>query len=219
MLRRFVVVGLSLLAGLLLIQQVLADQSSPNLAPAMVSLAGGSLTPTLALTPTATLTPTTIPTAAPISLDNYLPIVVKAPPTPTATPTPIPTATRIPTATPIPPTAIPPTPTLGTVNPSCDGAASSSPPNYPVAITNVNKAGNPETVTIRNISNQPVDINNWWICSMTGNQRHAILSGTLAPGQTLVVVSQANGPIWNNTATDPAALYRRDGFQVGYRSQ
>ncbi|MFD3164046.1 lamin tail domain-containing protein [Herpetosiphon sp. NSE202] len=213
MFRRFVVVGLSLLAGLLLIQQVLADQSSPNSTSAMVSLGGGSLTPTLALTPTATLTPTAIPTAAPISLDNYLPIVVKAPPPPTATPAPIPTAT------PIPPTTIPPTPTLGTVNPSCDGAASSSPPNYPVAITNVNKAGNPETVTIRNTSNQPVDINNWWICSMTGNQRHAILSGTLAPGQTLVVVSQANGPIWNNTATDPAALYRRDGFQVGYRSQ
>jgi hypothetical protein len=108
---------------------------------------------------------------------------------------------------------------LITVNPTCSGVANTAAPNLPIAIKNVNKAGNPETVTLRNQSTQTVDLTDWWICSMNGNQRHAILRGTIAPGQSLVIVSQAGGPIWNNTTTDPAVLFRRDGFQVSYRSQ
>ena len=53
---------------------------------------------------------------------------------------------------------------------------------------------------------------------MLGHQLHAVLSGTIAPGQSLVIPSQDGVPIWNNTS-DPSALYRRDGVQIGYRTQ
>jgi hypothetical protein len=54
---------------------------------------------------------------------------------------------------------------------------------------------------------------------MLGHQLHAVLSGTIAPGQSLVIASQAGAPMWNTTSTDPAALYQRDGVQTGYRTQ
>jgi hypothetical protein len=51
--------------------------------------------------------------------------------------------------------------------------------------------------------------------ALVSTARHAILSGTIAPGQTLVIPSQAGGPIWNNTSTDPAALYPAMVFRSG----
>jgi hypothetical protein len=147
-----------------------------------------------------------------------MPLVIMIPaPTPTLTPLPTATATTppvLPTATTIAPTA-----TLPAVTPVCEGVANANAPNSPIAITTVNKAGNPETVTITNVSAGTIDLSGWWICSMLGHQLHAVLSGTIAPGQSLVIPSQAGGPIWNNTSTDPAALYRRDGVQIGYRTQ
>jgi hypothetical protein len=179
----------------------------------------GSLPGRSAATPLLTTTPSATESLAP---QNFMPLIMMIP-SPTPTLTPIPTITPIPTATattaPAPPTATPivPTATLPAVNPFCDGVANANAPNNPIAITTVNKTS--ETVTIRNVSAGTIDLSGWWICSMLGNQRHAVLSGTIAPGQTLVIPSQAGGPIWNNTSTDPAALYRRDGVQIGYRSQ
>jgi hypothetical protein len=138
-------------------------------------------------------------------------------PTSTPTMTPIPTATA--TTSPAPPTATPimPTATMPAVTPVCAGVANANAPNTPIAIITVNKVG--ETVTIQNVSAGTIDLSGWWICSMLGHQLHAVLSGTITPGQSLVIASQAGAPIWNNTSTDPAALYRRDGVQIGYRTQ
>lgn len=172
------------------------------------------------------------PTAGPISRSNYLPLMMKAPP-PTATPTPLPptatptlpppTATPVPptpvppTMTPVPPTAVPPTATPRPVSPTCSLPVSDTTPNSPLQIVDVNKQA--ETVTLRNVTAQAIDMNNWWICSVTGSQLHAVLSGVLAPGQSIIIVSQAGGPIWNNSTPDPAALYDPFGVQISYRYQ
>jgi hypothetical protein len=52
------------------------------------------------------------------------------------------------------------------------------------------------------------------MCSITGNQHHPI-SGTLAPGETKTFVN-TGGPIWNNSASDPGALYNKNGQLVSY---
>lgn len=146
---------------------------------------------------------------------NFLPLITKYDP-PTPTPTEIPTATPITPTIPPPPTA---TNTPQPVTPNCADPGSANAPNTPIQITAVNKAGNPETVTIRNKTAQTIDLTGWWICSLNGNQMHAVLSGTIAPNASLVIPSEAGGPIWNNTTTDPAALYDRYGTQISYRSQ
>ncbi|HYF63775.1 MAG TPA: lamin tail domain-containing protein, partial [Herpetosiphonaceae bacterium] len=110
-----------------------------------------------------------------------------------------------------------PSATLPAVTPVCAGVANTNASNNPIAITNVNKVG--ETVSIQNVSADTIDLSGWWICSMLGHQLHAVLSGTIAPGQSIIIPSQAGAPIWNNTSTDPAALYRRNGVQIGYRTQ
>jgi hypothetical protein len=163
--------------------------------------------------PRSPLLTATVPPSLP---QNVLPLIMKIP-SPTPTSTPIRTATA--TTSPVPPSATPivPTVTLPAVTPFCAGAANVNAPNTPIAITTVNKVG--ETVTIHNVSAGTIDLGGWWICSMLGYQLHAVLSGTIAPGQSLVIPSQAGVPIWNNTTTDPAALYRRDGVQIGYRTQ
>ncbi len=148
---------------------------------------------------------------------QYAPVLLKAPPpTPTPTPPP-PTATPtlpVPTATPTPP---PPTATPPAMAPTCDLPVSANVPNTPIQIVDVDKRA--EQVLLHNVSAQTVDLSGWWICSITGHQLHAVLSGQLAPGQLLNVPSQAGVPIWNNTSTDPAALFNRQGVQISYRVQ
>jgi hypothetical protein len=158
----------------------------------------------------------TVTEAVPLVPQRFMPLIIMIP-SPTPTITPIPTATA--TTPPEPPTDTPivPTATLPAVTPVCAGEANVNAPNNPISITNVNKVG--ETVTIQNVSAGTIDLSGWWICSMLGHQLHGVLSGTIAPGESLVIPSQAGVPIWNNTTTDPAALYRRDGVQIGYRSQ
>ena len=149
-------------------------------------------------TPTATL-------VVPTNTSVYLPLVIKAPPPPTPTPTPIPTAT---------PTLVPPTATPVSVAPNCSLPAGPGAPETPVRIVTVNKSS--EVVTISNVSTQPVTLDGWWICSLTGHQLHAVLAGSIAPGQSLVIASQAGALIWNNSVSDPGALFSSSGQQISY---
>jgi hypothetical protein len=72
-----------------------------------------------------------------------------------------------------------------------------------------------ETVTLRNVTTQDtIDLTNWDMCSVTGNQHHPI-GGTLAPGETKTFMNMG-GPIWNNSASDPGALYNHEGRLVSY---
>jgi Lamin Tail Domain len=133
-------------------------------------------------------------------------------PPPTATTTRTPTPTVIPTAT--PPVLATPTPTLPP--PSYNNCQAdpnpNAAPNYPIRITNIDKAA--ETVTLKNVSPDPIDLAGWHMCSIRGNQEHPI-SGTLAPGAQVDFVG-SSGPIWRNDEQDDGALYNAQGQLVSY---
>lgn len=143
----------------------------------------------------------------------YLPLVVGPPPTPTATATSAaPTATASPTATNGPaPTATPTLPPPDFIR--CDIVGNPSrAPNYPVRIVGIDKAG--ETVTLRNVSAQAVSLEGWRMCSVTGSQTHPI-SGSLAAGETKTFPGPG-APIWNNSSSDPGALWNPAGSLISY---
>lgn len=100
---------------------------------------------------------------------------------------------------------------LCTANPNASNA-----PNSPVRILTVNKAATPESVVIKNISGVDVDVNGWRICSITGNQIHAILQGTIGAGVEATITSRAIGLIWNNNDKDDGALYNANGELISY---
>lgn len=89
---------------------------------------------------------------------------------------------------------------------------SSAAPNYPVQIVEINKVA--ETVTLKNVGTTIVDLTDWHMCSITGNQQHPI-SGTLAPGASQTFPGPS-GSIWNNSSPDPGALYNPAGQLVSY---
>jgi hypothetical protein len=142
-------------------------------------------------TPTATNTPTRTPTNTPTN---------------TATAT----ATRTPTNTPTL-TNTPQLPPPSYNNCQADPNAGAA-PNYPIQITNINKVA--ETVTLLNKSTSAIDLTNWNMCSITGNQHHPI-SGVINPGQRITFPGPA-GSIWNNSSPDPGALYNPAGQLVSY---
>lgn len=144
----------------------------------------------------------------------YLPIAIKpVEPTATATSTLPPGPTSTPTVTVAPtigPTATPTLPPPSYNNCQADPHPRAA-PNYPVDIVAINKAA--ETVTLRNMTNSDtIDLTGWEMCSITGNQHHPIF-GSLAPGQTVTFPGPA-GNIWNNSASDPGALYNPSGQLV-----
>ena len=123
------------------------------------------------------------------------------PPTPTAQPTPAPG----PTATP----SLPP-PSFN----NCQADPTTA-PNYPVRIMSIDKAA--EVVTLRNVSDQAVNLDGWTMCSVRGNQRHAGIGGTLAPGETKAFPNTGGeGTIWNNFEEDDGALYNANGQLVSF---
>lgn len=85
-------------------------------------------------------------------------------------------------------------------------------PETPVRIVGVDKRT--ETVTLRNVSAAPVDLSGWRLCSIRGGQEHPI-GGTLAPGETRSFPGP-DGNIWNNSQSDPGALYDAQGNLVSY---
>lgn len=155
---------------------------------------------------------------------NYLAMVFTyrspTPVPPTATPTnaPVPaaTATRTPTNTPVPTNTPPPTATPTLPPPTFNNCqADPNPgaaPQYPVRITNIDKVA--ETVTLQNRSGTAIDVTGWHMCSVTGNQEHPI-GGVLAAGASQTY-QNTGGPIWNNSTSDPGALYNAGGQLVSY---
>lgn len=165
--------------------------------------------------------------AATLANRVYLPVVAAYPtPSPSASTSPAPSASASPSpsgsAAPGPSASAAPSPSASTEpsppppsfnNCQADSYAASA-PNYPVRIDSLDKAG--ETVTLRNRSSAAVTVTGWRICSITGNQLHATLSGTLAPGEVRVIPSQAGGSIWNNSTDDDGALYNAAGQLIAY---
>lgn len=92
----------------------------------------------------------------------------------------------------------------------------------PVRITAVNKQA--EYVIIHNDSNAPIDLKGWKLVSEKGTQV-CDLGGSLPPGSDLQIWSQVGpgfscyfpGPIWSNSAVDPAVLYNPQGQEIDRR--
>jgi hypothetical protein len=85
-------------------------------------------------------------------------------------------------------------------------------PNAPVAIVALDKRG--ETVTLRNVSPEAVDLSGWRLCSIKGNQE-VFVGGVLAPGASQAFPSP-DGTTWNNSERDDASLYNPSGQLVSY---
>jgi micrococcal nuclease len=138
------------------------------------------------------------------TFDTYLPSIAR-PPSPTPV-TPSPSTEPSPSAEPTP---SPPPPDF--VSCAIVGDPSRA-PNYPVKIVGIDKRA--ETVTLQNVSGAAVDLTGWRMCSVTGGQQHPI-SGTLAPGATQTFTGPA-GLIWNNSSSDPGALWNAAGSLISY---
>lgn len=111
---------------------------------------------------------------------------------------------------PVQPTAKPlPAPSYNECRPDPDPSKA---PNEPVAIVGIDKRA--EIVTLKNVSAASIDLTGWHMCSITGNQHHPI-DGTLAPGEQRGFPS-ADGSTWNNSESDPGALYNPQGQLVSY---
>lgn len=88
----------------------------------------------------------------------------------------------------------------------------SAAPNYPVQISRIDKVA--ETVTLKNVSPDPIDLMGWHMCSIKGNQEHPI-SGTLAPNEERAFPGPV-GNIWSNGDDDDGSLYNTNGQLVAY---
>jgi len=153
--------------------------------------------PTTTATPTATATPKPTPPGAPLPgtpRSLYVPVVHKPLPAPAATPTPTPRPEFY------------------------DGCKSDPNPaaasNYPVRIVTVDKIA--EKVTLENVSNATVLLEDWNLCSINGNQDHDQIGGTIAPHTMRTFPNTGTPGIWNDTQRDDAALYNAVGELVSY---
>jgi hypothetical protein len=124
---------------------------------------------------------------------------------PSAT-TPVPAA---PQPTTPPATPQPPAPSFN--NCQADPNAAQA-PNYPVKIVSIDKGA--EVVTLQNVSQEPVNLDGWRMCSIKGNQQHPI-GGNLAPGEQRTFPGPAAN-IWSNSDSDPGALYDPQGRLISY---
>jgi hypothetical protein len=111
-----------------------------------------------------------------------------------------------------PPAPQPPPPSFNECRSVADPASA---PNFPVRIVTVAKSARPETVTLQNTSTAPVNLDGWIMCSIRGAQRHPI-EGVLAPGEQRVFPYTGSDTIWNNTESDPGALYDPEGRLISY---
>lgn len=72
-----------------------------------------------------------------------------------------------------------------------------------------------ETVTLRNVSGELVNLDGWRMCSIRGPQEHRGIGGVLAPGEQRDFTHQG-GQIWSNSEQDRGALYNAQGQLVSY---
>lgn len=86
-----------------------------------------------------------------------------------------------------------------------------------VAISSVDKVG--EIVTIKNNGSNDVNLSEWVLVSVTGNQKFTFPSYTLKAGVKVTIASGGNSGdliwtksnVWNNSSSDPAQLYDSSG--------
>jgi len=83
-----------------------------------------------------------------------------------------------------------------------------------VRIVKVNKLT--EVVTLQNVSNATVSVEDWNMCSINGNQEHDQIFGSIAPGQTRDFPNEGGTLIWDDNQRDDGALYSSTGFLVSY---
>lgn len=114
-------------------------------------------------------------------------------------------------ATPAPPAAPKPLP-APSFNACQEDPNPGAAPDYPVRIVGINKST--EVVTLKNVSPDPINLDGWHMCSIRGNQEHAI-GGPLAPGEQKDF-SGPMGPIWSNDDQDNGSLYNAQGQLVSY---
>ena len=149
----------------------------------------------------------------------YLPFVEQRSgtlPTVTATPTidyTQPTSPPLPSPSPTPtPTPLPPSFNACQADPNAERA-----PNYPIRIVTVKKDATPrEIVQLQNVSEFSVDLTDWTMCSITGNQIHTGISHSLMFGRTRDYPYLGNGTIWDDIERDDGALYDSEGRLVSY---
>ncbi len=95
--------------------------------------------------------------------------------------------------------------------------------NSKVIISDLNKSA--EVITIKNNSTTSVNLTNWKIVSVKGNQSFTFPTFTLNVGHTVKVGDTAKNPdvtfhwldgkgTWNNSESDPAELYDNNGALV-----
>ena len=87
-------------------------------------------------------------------------------------------------------------------------------PSDPVDIKNLDKAT--ESVTLVNVTSDPIDLTGWTLCSVGGGQRHEGLGGVLGPRQSRTFKHQGSSAIWDDTGIDDAALYDPAGKLISY---
>ena len=114
---------------------------------------------------------------------------------------------------PQPPAPQPPSPPPPSFNNCQADPQAGNAPNHPVRIVTIDKGA--ESVTLRNVSQEPVNLDGWIMCSIRGNQQHMGIGGTLAAGATRAFVHQ-DGQIWNNFEEDDGALYNPNGQLISY---
>jgi hypothetical protein len=106
--------------------------------------------------------------------------------------------------------APPPTPTLPSSSYSnCQrNPRAYDAPHYPIKIVSVAKAAQPEAVRLKNVSTEPVNLNNWILCSFSSQRSHPI-SGTLEPGENRLFynTTDPSDDIWSDHHNADGALY------------
>ncbi|MBK9711737.1 MAG: hypothetical protein IPO81_10490 [Kouleothrix sp.] len=95
-----------------------------------------------------------------------------------------------------------------------DSPNPASAPNSPVRIVKVNKVT--EVVTLQNVSDRAVSVEDWNMCSINGHQEHDQIFGTLLAGQTRDFPNAGGSLIWDDSQRDDGALYSATGHLVSY---
>jgi hypothetical protein len=89
-----------------------------------------------------------------------------------------------------------------------------SAPNFPVQIVGVDKVA--ELVTLKNVSNTIISLEDWNMCSLGTHQDHDQIFGSIAPGQTRTFPNTGGSPVWNDNTRNDGALYNAAGYMVSY---
>lgn len=87
-------------------------------------------------------------------------------------------------------------------------------PNSPIRIVAVNKLT--EEITLRNISQNPVSLDGWVICSMNGDEQFKIPQGFNLNPNVILYLNGVEQNIWHDTERDDAALYDANGQLISY---